>query len=124
MYDYYLMSLSDVPKVIKIRIDDEENISHTSLDKIDSIIGKYKLDDIKKTLLSVNKIDNMDTELVIMHQSKYNNKNYIKYFPVLTKDNEKYSLELCNVNNGKVLVREVEHVIKTFFNKYKSKEFK
>ena len=41
MYDYYLMSLSDVPKVIKIRIDDEENVSHTSLDKIDSITGKY-----------------------------------------------------------------------------------
>lgn len=122
MNNYYLMCLSVNPRIIKI--DYKNDISHTSMDKIDYMTQKYSLDELKQTLFNAGKIDSMDAEIVIMHQSKFNGKDYIKYFPLLTKEDKEYNLESVNVSNNKVKVKEVEHLIKVFFNKYKNKDFR
>ncbi len=121
MNDYYLLALNEEhPRIISISIDGVD-LSHTYLKDIDFTTSKFSMDSIKKDLLSKGIIDNMDTPIVIAHQKKYNDKIYINMYELITSDNDKYSIHNYTDNN-KIKVKDVESLLKSFFNKQRKKD--
>ena len=133
MNDYYLIALDEIPKVIKIKANYLDGIMNDSfvecskIEYIDYVMSKYNLLDIKKKLSNTGKISNINTKILVFHRHKFKGKNHLKSFEVITKDDltdEFKSAIEHQFKDGSIKVKDVEKTIKTFFNKYRNKDFK
>ncbi|MBR1717987.1 MAG: hypothetical protein IJ715_01800 [Bacilli bacterium] len=117
MNNYYLVAFDIEPKIIEITIDGDKKIA-TSIQNIDKKTSNFSMKQIKDHLVNIGKISSNEIEILIMHQTKYNGKAYLKTHFVLTEN------EYLPVISNKVKVSDVSKLIITFFNKCKKDSFK
>ena len=121
MNNFYVIALNEHPTIIKLKIDGNY-LSSTSINNIDKIMSRFTKSETQKILFDKNKIDDINTELMIVRVKKYNGKLGIKYYPVIYKDN--YNIYEHINNLGEVRIGDIKEYIVAFYNKLKKKEFK
>ncbi|MBP3766336.1 MAG: hypothetical protein J6G98_04070 [Bacilli bacterium] len=120
MNNYYLIAFDSEPKIIELtlKIDNQKiSVNSTSMQNIDKSTYLYSMEEIKERLLNDGKISSMDTEILVIHQTKRNGESKIKAFPLLTKN-------AYLIPSNKVKVGAAKELIITFFNKLRKDDFK
>lgn len=133
MDDYTLIALNNEPSIISLTTKYLDNnnldyLDHYKIEYIDFLTSKCDKKSLKESLFKKNKIDNIDTELFIFHNHKFNGKQKNKFYPIILKEDltEEYSKIISKkMHNDTIKIADMLSLLSSFFNKYRmDTEFK
>ena len=134
MDDYTLIALNNEPSIISLStkyMKERTNLDyleHYKIEYIDFLTSRYDSNKLKEELLKNGKIDNLETELFIFRNHKFNGKIKTKFYPIISKEDltDEYKKIITKKINGEIIkIEDMLSLLSSFYNKYRmDAEFK